>query len=61
MEDEGKAAELLEESGHETLTYCKRRLRPTGVQLDGLKFQGSNSSIRFAGCPAAIASSVALR
>ena len=40
---------------------CKRRLRPTGVQLDGLKFQGSNSSIRFAGCPAAIASSVALR
>lgn len=41
--------------------FRKRRLRPTGVQLDGLKFQGSNSSIRFAGCPAAIASSVALR
>lgn len=39
----------------------KRRLRPTGVQLDGLKFHGRSSSIRCAGWPAAIASSVALR
>jgi hypothetical protein len=40
---------------------CKRRLRPTGIQLDGWKFQGSRSSIRFWGWPFAIASRVALR
>ncbi len=39
----------------------KRRLRATGFQLDGWKFQGSNSSIRFWGWPFAIASRVALR
>ena len=30
-------------------------------QLDGMKFHGSRSSMRFWGCPAAMASSVALR
>ena len=30
-------------------------------QLDGVKFQGSRSSMRFLGCPAAMASRVALR
>ena len=40
---------------------CKRRLRVTGSQVDGLKFHGRSSSIRFCGCPAAIASNVAFR
>ncbi|WP_138470180.1 DDE-type integrase/transposase/recombinase [Poseidonocella sp. HB161398] len=39
----------------------KRCSRLTGSQVDGLKFHGRSSSIRFFGCPAAIASSVALR
>ena len=39
----------------------KRRLRVTGSQVDGLKFHGRSSSIRFCGCPAAIASNVAFR
>ena len=43
------------------LYRSKRRLRPTGIQLDGLKSQGSSSSIRFWGWPFAIASRVALR
>ena len=41
--------------------FCKRRLCPTGFQLDGLKFQGSRSSMRIWGWPFAIASRVALR
>jgi len=32
-----------------------------GFQLDGWKFQGSRSSMRFFGCPAAMASSVDFR
>src|SRR6056297_2750108 len=40
--------------------HRKRRLRTTQVQLDGVKFQGRSSSIRFLGWPAAMASRVAL-
>mgnify|MGYP000468790677 CR=1 FL=1 len=43
------------------LKLCKRCLHLTGIQLAGLKFQGSNSSMRLVGWPAAIASRVALR
>ena len=39
----------------------RRPLHPTGVQIDGLKFHGRRSSIRLAGWPDAIASTVALR
>ncbi|WP_172326948.1 hypothetical protein [Mangrovicoccus sp. HB161399] len=40
---------------------CKRCSRLTGSQVDGLKLHGRSSSMRFCGCPAAIASSVAFR
>lgn len=40
---------------------CRRCLRPTGFQLDGLKFHGRSSSIRLFGWPPAMASRVALR
>ncbi len=39
----------------------KRCSRLTGSQVDGLKLHGRSSSMRFCGCPAAIASSVAFR
>ena len=39
----------------------KRRLKGTGFQLDGWKFQGSKSSMRCCGWPAAMASSVVFR
>jgi transposase len=39
----------------------KRWQRPTGFQLDGLKFHGRSSSIQLFGWPSAIASRVALR
>jgi hypothetical protein len=41
--------------------FRKRCRRPTRDQLDGVKFQGSRSSILLAGWPAAIASRVAFR
>jgi len=44
----------------ERLPSCKRCLWPTVFQVDALKFQGSRSSMRLCGCPAAIASRVAL-
>lgn len=40
---------------------CKRRLMPTSIQLEGLKFQGRRSSMRLWGWPPAMASRVALR
>ncbi|MBE9639170.1 exopolysaccharide biosynthesis protein [Salipiger pacificus] len=53
--------ERLLQKRHRYVFKRKRRLLPTGVQLDGVKFHGRSSSIRCAGWPAAIASSVVLR
>ena len=55
------SARVSVEKWHSFLDDRKRRLRVTGSQVDGLKFHGRSSSIRFCGCPAAIASNVAFR
>lgn len=57
---------LAREKGHPAGTreegYDRKRwLQCTLFQLDGVKFHGRSSSILFFGCPAAMASSVALR
>jgi len=56
--DNTRAGDYNDTSGDFFVSGVWKALR---FQLDGWKFQGSNSSMRCCGCPAAMASSVAFR